>query len=92
LPKPKRLMLRKDHHLLDEINRVIREDMIYIIRLYNKYYTYVRPSKCEQRRIKGPKPLGLTPFYGVLTILLVGLMIGTSVFVVELICFKKFNK
>jgi hypothetical protein len=78
-------MMRKNHPLFGEINRVIKEDMINIIHLYNKYYKNGRPTKCDQQRISGPKALGITPFYGVLMVLFVGSLIGVVAFVIELI-------
>ena len=77
-------MLRKNHPLFHEINRVIVEESVSLVRIYNKYISNAKPSVCDQN-VRGPKALGLTPFYGILLIFLIGLAFGAGSFGVELL-------
>jgi hypothetical protein len=81
-------MLRKNHPLFNEINRVIRDDAVHFMSIYNKYIVNAKPSKCDQN-VYGPKSLGLTPFYITLLMFLIGLVFGIVSFFVELL--SKFN-
>jgi hypothetical protein len=48
--------MRDDHPLLPKINQIIREEVINLRRLYEKYYKYAKPA-CEELK-NGPRALG----------------------------------
>jgi hypothetical protein len=52
------LLFLKGNPLLPKINKVIREDMVYLIKMYKKYYMLEKPSNCSLQKETGPKALG----------------------------------
>ncbi|KAI6171477.1 hypothetical protein M3Y97_01048800 [Aphelenchoides bicaudatus] len=90
--KPKALLMREGHPLLSKINKTISEEIVYIQRLYDKYFTYSKPPKCEQTDTESPRALNLVPFYIVFIIFGVGIVIALNALFVEMILKRKLKR
>ncbi|KAI6180140.1 hypothetical protein M3Y98_00687300 [Aphelenchoides besseyi] len=79
-----RLMMRKGHPFLQQFNYAIRSQSMIIQRTYRKYSEYRDPVDCHDD-YTGPKPLTITPYFGVLLLFFTGVSIAIFAFTLEFV-------
>ncbi|KAI6238626.1 hypothetical protein M3Y99_00666900 [Aphelenchoides fujianensis] len=83
-PQEETFLMRKGHPLFAEINRAIDIERQQIARLYRKYISYRPPTACPPTK-RNIKPLTLTPYIGILLLLIFGFICAGFFFIVELV-------
>lgn len=76
-------MFSKGNPFIEPFNEAIRQNRVFIQKLYRKYIVTRPPSSCAKIDTN-PVPLGLSPYLGALTLLLVGISTACVVFGGEL--------
>ncbi|KAI6193416.1 Glutamate receptor ionotropic, kainate 4 isoform X2 [Aphelenchoides besseyi] len=83
-PMDEIFLMRKGNPWLPQINKAIKAQSYQIKRLFRKYIDYRAPRKCDPPNDK-IKSLTLTPYYGVLLLLICGLICAGFVLILEII-------